>query len=297
MKGCDGSAACTAVAALLSLRTPTYQKLPRRVVCTVVCLCAWLCPAAATPAATSTAGRAQTRPSAALLHALIAALRDWEPGLVAIIKANLEAQSACRFIHLEDGGAGLAVSPNGRRVTNTRRGRKDDWAIATPGVQADGSWCVAVTVHQSGWDGVTIGVIAVADPSGADHGKSFHHPTANGWINDPSGGMYRAGEPDGRHDGWPDEGWHTGDVAAMRLDSAAKTLTLKHRRFGWAFTIAGLQDMPGWFVNVSLRSQGDSVELQPMTTAAYDAFLVSHTRRANDIRADGRKFWPGVAIY
>ena len=46
-------------------------------------------------------------------------------------------------------------------------------------------------------------------------------------------------------DGWAQyesDAWWKGDVAALQLDVAAGTLTMKHRRHGRAFVIAGLQD-------------------------------------------------------
>ena len=208
-----------------------------------------------------------TQPSSAALHAFIAVLRDWEPGLVAIIAAVFKAQTAHRFTHLWDGGAGIAVSEDGRRVTNTRGG-KHDWAIWTPALRNGG--CVRVTMHEGGF--TTIGIIGTTDPGVVEHGHSFSHATAHGWGG--YGGVYLAGQLNWGHGGWPDDSWKTGDTAALTLDTATNTLTLKHRRLARAFTISLPGGVPEWFLNVSLYDQGVSVEAQPMTTAEYDAFLL-----------------------
>ena len=85
--------------------------------------------------------------------------------------------------------------------------------------------------------------------------------------------VYLAGQRNSYHGGWPGYGWRTGDTAALALDTATNTLTLKHRRLARAFTISLAGGVAEWFLNVSLDHTGESVEVQRMSTAEYDAFL------------------------
>ena len=211
-------------------------------------------------------------PPAALLHALIAALHDWEPGLVKIIAAVLEAQTVVRFTHLKDGGRFINVSEDGLRVTHTRgpRGANgDDWAIATPAL-GDGG-CVGVTVHKARYGHLVIGVIGTTAPGDVRYGNSFNHATAHGWMG--NGWVYLAGQDSPGHGGVTQEWWRTGDEAALMLDTNAGTLTLKHRRLGRAFTLSLTGGAADCFVNVLLRNEGQSVEVQRMQPADFDAFL------------------------
>ena len=190
----------------------------------------------------------RAQPSTALLHAFVTALRDWEPGLVAIIEAVLAAQTGIRFTRLRDGGRYINVSEGGRRVTHTCGGivcvgqwplyPKNDWSIATPALSDGG--CVGVTVHRvesRGVNRVIIGVIGTTNP---DY-HSFRHTTAHGWggtsRGHANGAVYVAGQEKYAR-GWPSIGWQTGDEAALMLDKAAGMLTLKHRRLDRAFTIS-----------------------------------------------------------
>ena len=217
-------------------------------------------------------GGTSTPPSAVLLHLFVEMIDRYEPGLVKVIKAILEAQRF-KFTQVGAGGVGIAVSEDGRRVANSRG--NINWAVGTPALRNSG--CVRVTVHQSGYGGftITIGVIGTADPGDARHGNnSFNHATAHGWQGGYGGHMYLAGQctTEG-HGGWPSGGWQTGDTAALTLDAATNTLTLKHKRLARAFTISLAGGVAEWFVNVGLGRASDSVEVQPMSTAAYDAFL------------------------
>ena len=226
----------------------------------------------ATPAAELAACRAPPpAPSAVLLSAFIAVLREWEPGLVAIIAAVLEAQLtfSFSFTHLKDVCMGPGVTKSGRRLTCTRYGYYD-WAIATPPLRRSSG--VRVTVHRGG-GGVAVGVIGTTEPGVVKHGNCFHHATAHAWYG--HGHVHLAGQRSrrpGDTGGWPSGGWKTGDVAALMLDPGARTLTLKHRRLGKVFVIV-LPDTSDWFVNVCVFCQGESVEVQPMGKADFDAFL------------------------
>lgn len=138
---------------------------------------------------------AHAYPDAATLWFVVRLLDYWEPGLVALVRRTLEAQTP-KFHHLRDGGAGLKVSAGGRRVTKTRENHWD-WAMMAPGVRGagvaggggDGRCCWRVTVHRG--DAI-VGVIGTADPSGVEHGFSFHHATAFGWRG--TGDVYHAGQ-------------------------------------------------------------------------------------------------------
>ena len=226
--------------------------------------------------------------AAVALHLFVQAL-DWlEPGLVAIVKAILEAQKASTFTHLlgYKAGSGLAVTTEGRRLTLEMAGVS--WAIMTPGARgAVRYWRITVrSGNPEPMSHTVVGVIGTTDPGeiALHHGSSFGHATGNGWCG--SGEVYLAGQWMGNtnHGGWPNVGWLDGDEAGMRVDTAAKTLTLKHRRHSSTFTIAiGSLEVGGtardseWFVNVSLdadhSSDRDSVEVQPLTAAEFDAFL------------------------
>ena len=172
-------------------------------------------------------------PSAAALHAFVAVLRNWEPGLVAITAAVRKAQAVFSFTQLRDGGVRLAVSEDTRDVAHAFAG-DNDWAIGTPALHNGG--CVRVTVHQGRC--LAISVIGTADPGDVENGFSVYHDTAHGWHGeDVGGGVYLAGQLNYDNDGWPSDGWKTGDTAALMLDTATNILTLKHRRLARAFTI------------------------------------------------------------
>ena len=207
-----------------------------------------------------------TLPSAVLLHLFVEMVGRYEPGLVKEIMAILEAQSFA-FAHLS---ARIGVSEDGRRcyrrVTHTRDDEWD-WAIATPALHNGG--CVRVTVHKCGFGDITIGVIGTPD---VRDGYSFYHATAHGW--DGYGGyVYLAGQRTDGHGGWPRLGWEPGDTAALTLDTATNILTLKHRRLRRAFTVSLPGGVSEWFLNVSMEGDGESVAVQPMSTAEYGAFL------------------------
>jgi len=82
-------------------------------------------------------------PPSALLSALLSALRDWEPGLVEIIEAVLDAQTPVMLTHLRavtltlthlraGAGfdvAGFDVAEDGRLVTDVRRKRHTDPSV------------------------------------------------------------------------------------------------------------------------------------------------------------------------
>ena len=211
-------------------------------------------------------GGEDTAPSAAELWFLVRLLDYVEPGLMAIARDILEAQTRPgAFTRRRNGGEHLRLdaTARGMRVTHTRTGC--DWAIMTPGVRG-GVRCWHVTVH-TGRD-IIVGIIGTADPGGAD--VSFDHATAHGWGG--WGSVYRAGQH--QRGGWPGRGWRDSDEAAVRVDCAAGTLTLRHRRLGKTFTIPGLQrGVEEWFINASLANRGESVEVRPLATEDFDAFL------------------------
>ena len=218
-------------------------------------------------------------PAAVALWFLVRLLDDWEPGLVAIVEAILEARTprSSYFDRLKDGGRGLCVSNGGQRLTHTRHGV--DWGVMWPRLRS-GAACWHVAVHAGG-DVTTIGVTGAAEPTaprlGGDHGFR-RQATAYGWVG--FGGVYLAGQSCYDHGGWPGHGgWRAGDTAALRVDCAAKTVTLKHRRHGQSFEldVAGAGAASGvaveWYVSVCLGHTGDSVEVRPMGHAEYDVFL------------------------
>ena len=228
---------------------------------------------------------------------MVEALGRYEPGLVEIVKRVLEAQNL-KFTHLANGNC-LEVSADGRRVTVTSRDFLSDWddpwAIMTPGAQrhrnGGGSVrCWRVAVHRANGL-IYIGVVGTTDRIAnewhqndvAEHAdliaNEWHQnvqPTFHGWGS--HGAVYLAGKLNEGHGSWStsttQHEWETGDEAALRLDTTAGTLTLKHARFGSAFALADLPDsVAEWFVAVGLLYSGDSIEVQPMSTAAFSAFL------------------------
>ena len=208
---------------------------------------------------------------------MLGALGRYEPGLVVIVKAILTAQTAGRFTRLARGRP-HEITAAGRRVTLASVGICGLYDAATmmPGVvvAGGGARCWRITVHQAG-DYVAIGIIGTGDLGGAHAGYGRNHATAHGWDSD--GVVHVAGRAAPGYGGWPVYtcGWQKDDQAAMRLDTAAGTLALKHERHGRSFAIAGLDGgVAEWFVNVGLEDDGDSVEVQPMTTDEYDAFLL-----------------------
>ena len=252
---------CTCVSCGSTYRTTYRGKHPRCRGC-----------AASAGGTGTTQAQAPAPPSAALLCAFVAALHDYEPGLVAMVAAVIDAQTTCRFTHLRAGGRFVGVSQGGRRVTHARaRSGKDEYAIATPALGNCGG-CVGVVVHEGGRHGTTIGVIGTTEPGGNKGGSSclqdsFDHGTAHGWDGGGYGGMvYLAGQWSQYHGGWPADGWKAGDTAALMLDTAAGTLTLKHRRLGRAFTI-GLPGGTRREPSVLCRPNLGPVRLSPLICA------------------------------
>jgi len=228
-----------------------------------------------TPATQATQAAGSAGQPAVVLWFLVRVLRDYEPGLVAIVKAILGAEIPSTFTHLQDGGTDLEVTAEGRRVTLTRTGYGNDvWAIASPGA-LDQVRCWRVMVHKVVKCGVIIGIIGTTDPGDVRRRLRLdEHATGYGWTG--CGDVFLAGENHGagRKLGWPRfDGWKGGDEAALRVDRAASTVTLKHHRLGQSFTLHGLDAaVEEWFVNVRLHTTGESVEVQPLTAAAFDAF-------------------------
>ena len=236
------------------------------------------------PAATAATQAAATagQPTVVLWF-FVRLLEFWEPGLVRTVKAILKAQTST-FTHLQDDGKNLAVTSGGTRVTNTGPvvGSGWVWAIVSPGAKGHvRCWRVTVPAvwHNSG---VIIGVIGTTHPGDIENSNSFQHATGfgwgdGGWYGGCNGPVYLAGENKGGlrdgFGGWPNFGWQRGDEAALRVDCAASTVTLKHRRLDRSFTLQGLDTaVEEWFVNVCLRNAGESVEVQPLTVAEFDAF-------------------------
>ena len=119
----------------------------------------------------------------------------------------------------------------------------------------------------------------------------FCHATGYGWTSSDGWHMYgsyvyAAGEASRYgnsltyaerimdHDSWPAGGWLDGDEACLKVDCGAGTVSLRHRRHGKTFTLGGLDGtVAEWFPHVCMFDKGNSVEVQPLSTAAYDAFL------------------------
>ena len=194
-------------------------------------------------------------------------LDEYEPGILACqVDPIVEALTRFAFTHLKDGGVGIDVSEGGRRVTHTRDGG-GDWAIGTPALRV--GRCVRITVCEAMCDGgITIGVIGTTDPSDGMAGNGFYHDTADGW--DGRGDVCLAGQSNLFHGGWPSGGWKTGDTAALALDTATNTLTLKHRRLAQAFTISlsGVTKLMRFKVAVRARSRSLAFAAQSPAPAA-----------------------------
>jgi len=225
-------------------------------------------------------------PPSALLSAFVAALRHWEPGLVEIVEAVLHAQAPDRLTHLRPTtltldhlraggtGTGFGVAEDGRLMTCTRDcGSRHSGSVVLAPALRDGT-CVGITLrrreYQQGhcvWKtngagyhaGLTIGVIG-ATARGATHG----------WCD--AGDAYLAGQRISHHQGWSCSGWQDGDTAALMLDTAAGTLTLKHRRLGRAFVIDLGGGVPNWFLSVQHIDDADSIKVQLISTAEFHAF-------------------------
>ena len=202
------------------------------------------------------------------LWLFIAMLRYYEEGLVDIIIAIMSAQNLDRTFTALSSNGYLAVSSDGRRITNTKDGGYN-WAygIMTPGRR----WllCWRLIVHECRAD-LFCGVIATIDP-GRD--RSCEHATSYTWRSDSFGRAFIAGKRSQfNHGGW--KGFKNGDEAALLLDVAARTLTMKHRRTAREYSLTDLvTDTGEWFIHVCMGHAGDSVEVMPLTLGKYAAFL------------------------